>query len=95
MTELVAPRPKRRLGMAAAPLPRRERIAAVSRALMTMEAGALAEALGARDVEQPLKSTVSLCPDCLAYVPALVFRRAGSVWMAKRCPCLLYTSRCV
>jgi 7,8-dihydro-6-hydroxymethylpterin dimethyltransferase len=33
----------------------------------------------------PLKTTVSLCPKCLAYVPALVFTRDGKVFMRKLC----------
>jgi uncharacterized radical SAM superfamily Fe-S cluster-containing enzyme len=32
-----------------------------------------------------LKTTISLCPDCLSHVPAMVFARAGKVWMRKRC----------
>src|SRR4051812_43304320 len=32
-----------------------------------------------------LKSTVSLCPVCLAHVPALVYTRDGRVWMQKKC----------
>lgn len=31
------------------------------------------------------KSTISLCPTCLAHVPALVFEHSGRVWMHKRC----------
>ncbi|MFO0550458.1 MAG: radical SAM protein [Polyangiaceae bacterium] len=33
-----------------------------------------------------LKTTVSLCPDCLAHVPALVVEEAGRVLVRKRCP---------
>ena len=32
-----------------------------------------------------LKSTISLCPDCLAHVPAAVFERSGKVYIASRC----------
>jgi uncharacterized radical SAM superfamily Fe-S cluster-containing enzyme len=32
-----------------------------------------------------LKTTVSLCPDCLAHVPGFVFERGGRVWLAKAC----------
>ncbi len=45
----------------------------------------------ARDFFQPpafdrlLKTTVSLCSECLAYVPALVFTQGGRVWLRKRC----------
>jgi 7,8-dihydro-6-hydroxymethylpterin dimethyltransferase len=33
-----------------------------------------------------LKSTISLCPDCLEHVEALVYSRAGRIWIRKRCP---------
>jgi uncharacterized radical SAM superfamily Fe-S cluster-containing enzyme len=33
-----------------------------------------------------LKSTISLCAECLAHVPALVFTRDGRVWIQKTCP---------
>ncbi len=33
-----------------------------------------------------LKNTESLCPMCLARIPATVVLRDGSVWMEKRCP---------
>ena len=33
-----------------------------------------------------LKTTISLCPACLAYVPAIVLARGGRVVMRKRCP---------
>ncbi len=40
-------------------------------------------ALQATDVL--IKTTLSLCPDCLAHVKAAVFGRSGKVWMNKRC----------
>lgn len=33
-----------------------------------------------------VKTTTSLCPSCLARVPADVFERGGEVWMDKECP---------
>jgi uncharacterized radical SAM superfamily Fe-S cluster-containing enzyme len=54
--------------------------------------------LGARDLpaslsffelvghERALKTTISLCPECLAYVPAIVFTQGGRALMRKRCP---------
>ncbi len=33
-----------------------------------------------------VKATTSLCPDCLANVPAEVYERAGEIWMDKECP---------
>jgi uncharacterized radical SAM superfamily Fe-S cluster-containing enzyme len=35
---------------------------------------------------RPIKATTSLCPVCLARVPAEVFERGGAVWMDKECP---------
>jgi uncharacterized radical SAM superfamily Fe-S cluster-containing enzyme len=32
-----------------------------------------------------LKTTISLCPECLGHVPAAVIRRSRRVWMIKRC----------
>src|SRR6185503_3260105 len=37
------------------------------------------------DFSRLLKTTVSLCPDCLNHVPALVFTRHGRVLMRKLC----------
>ncbi len=36
--------------------------------------------------ERLLKSTISLCPDCLEHAPALVYSRDGRVWIHKDCP---------
>jgi hypothetical protein len=61
---------------------RLEAIAAPLRALD--EAGARARfALAAGEVL--IKTTISLCPDCLAHVPAAVLRRGERVWMRKHC----------
>jgi uncharacterized radical SAM superfamily Fe-S cluster-containing enzyme len=35
--------------------------------------------------DRALKTTISLCPECLAYVPAIVFTKGGRVLMRKRC----------
>jgi uncharacterized radical SAM superfamily Fe-S cluster-containing enzyme len=85
MADVELKAPKRRLGLAPAPLTRKDRIAKLEGELSTLDAGPLAAKLEARGVEVPLKSTISLCPTCLTHVPALVFERGGSVWMAKRC----------
>ncbi|UJR78366.1 radical SAM protein [Sandaracinus amylolyticus] len=81
-----SPKKKLRLGMAPPPVSRIERIARLSRELAEMDADRAIATLGARDVDRPLKTTVSLCPTCLAHVPAIVFERAGRVIMTKRCP---------
>jgi len=40
---------------------------------------------GLAGFDRALKTTVSLCPECLAHVPAIVFTRGGRVFIAKRC----------
>lgn len=35
--------------------------------------------------ETLVKSTISLCPECLAHLPAAVFERGGKVWIRKEC----------
>ncbi len=63
-----------------------ERVAAVRAELAGWDAEQAVAALDARDVDRPLKTTVSLCPECLAHVPAIVFTRRGRVILSKRCP---------
>lgn len=77
---------KRRLGVIAPPPSRAERIERIAEELRAMDAERAIATLGASDVDRPLKTTISLCPTCLAHVPALVFERAGRVIMTKRCP---------
>ena len=50
--------------------------------------GALAAAkrFAVTGLHMPLKTTVSLCGDCLTYVPAFVYEQGGRVLMAKACP---------
>jgi len=33
-----------------------------------------------------IKTTLSLCPECLSHVPAAVLQRGRQVWLRKRCP---------
>lgn len=83
-----APRPsgaKRRLGVVVAPPSRAARIEAIATRLRELDADRAIAELGARHVDRPLKTTVSLCPVCLAHVPAIVFERTGRVILAKRC----------
>lgn len=77
---------KIRLKTTSAPLESVRRLAAIRAELAELDATQAAERLGARDVERALKTTISLCPECLSYVPALVFEREGRVIVAKRCP---------
>ena len=61
------------------------RVARVSRRLASLDAAASAALFGAPRADRLLKTTASLCPECLAHVPALVFTRDGRVLVAKRC----------
>jgi uncharacterized radical SAM superfamily Fe-S cluster-containing enzyme len=79
-------KPKRRLSMAQPALTRGQIVERIAAELRELDADRAAERLGARRVDRPLKTTVSLCPVCLAHVPALVFERGRRVILAKRCP---------
>ena len=78
-----APKKKRSLAMiaptAVSPLDR------ISADLERLDVERAIDLFAARSVDRALKTTISLCPVCLAYVPALVFERAGRVIIAKRC----------
>ena len=41
--------------------------------------------IGVKDYDRALKSTMSLCADCLVSVPAVVVERDGKVILGKRC----------
>ena len=53
--------------------------------LVAMEEPSAVELFRLKDFDRVLKTTISLCPDCLAHVPALVFTRSGRVFMRKLC----------
>lgn len=81
---MIGPEPKKKRMLASAvpsttPL---ERAQVEARGLDEGRAIAL---VGSPKVDRALKTTVSLCPTCLAYVPALVYERAGRVLIAKWC----------
>ena len=61
------------------------RVARLSRRLAGMDEATSVAFFGAPRLDRALKTTVSLCPECLAHVPALVFTRDGKVLAAKRC----------
>lgn len=84
--EIPSTKKKRSLTTLSAPPSRASVIAALSRELSVLDEQQVIDRVRARDVGRPLKSTVSLCPECLAHVPALVFTRYGRVIMAKHCP---------
>lgn len=74
---------KRRLGLFVAPKPPLERAKESARALD--EATARSH-FGIPARARALKTTVSLCGECLAHVPALVFAHEGRVFVRKDCP---------
>ena len=78
-------KPKRRLGLAAPRPTRGQTIERLASELRGLDADRAIATLGARHVDRPLKTTVSLCPSCLAPVPAIVFERGRKVILAKRC----------
>jgi uncharacterized radical SAM superfamily Fe-S cluster-containing enzyme len=61
------------------------RLAAIREKLITLPESAAIELFQPRQFERLLKTTISLCPECLAHVPALVFIRDGRVLMRKIC----------
>jgi hypothetical protein len=73
---------KRSLAQATSPQQRIDRLAA---GLQRLDAEQAIAALGARDVDRPLKTTVSLCPECLDYAPAIVFVRGKRVILGRSC----------
>ncbi len=77
---------KLRLSTLTAPPSRSSVIAALSRELVTLDEEKTIARVMAKEVGRPLKSTVSLCPECLQHVPALVFTRLGRVILGKHCP---------
>src|ERR1051326_4658184 len=62
------------------------RLEAIRVRLVDLEPAAARIEFETPDDAELLKGTISLCPECLVHVPALVFAREGSVWMKKRCP---------
>src|SRR5690349_6015859 len=54
--------------------------------LLRLDISQALEYFGLGTFDTLLKSTISLCPECLCYVPALVYTYEKRVWMQKRCP---------
>jgi uncharacterized radical SAM superfamily Fe-S cluster-containing enzyme len=61
-------------------------VARVARALGELDEAASLLLVGSPRFDRLLKTTATLCPECLAHVPGLVFTRDGKVLVAKRCP---------
>lgn len=53
--------------------------------LLALDESAALSFFSLTDYDRLLKTTISLCPACLAHVPALVFARRGRVFMKKLC----------
>ena len=77
-----SPKPKRRLGLAVPPKMPLDVARDEARSLDAARAQARFEV---RRVQRALKTTVSLCPECLSYVPAFVYEQGGRVWLKKAC----------
>jgi uncharacterized radical SAM superfamily Fe-S cluster-containing enzyme len=80
-------RPRRLLPLAAraSPPPLTARLEALRGQLATLDADAVRRHFDVPAAGRVLKTTISLCPECLAHVPAAAYARDGGVWMRKRC----------
>ena len=65
--------------------PFHQRLDEIRASLLPLDASAVVRRFGLEGSARLLKTTISLCPDCLATVPALVYVREGQVLMRKRC----------
>jgi uncharacterized radical SAM superfamily Fe-S cluster-containing enzyme len=39
-----------------------------------------------KEGESPIRSTLSLCPECYRILPAIVYEKDGKIWIRKNCP---------
>lgn len=62
------------------------KLEAIRGELLTLDSAAVVSTLGVGQHDRILKSTISLCPLCLAHVPAVVYTLAGRVLIHKQCP---------
>lgn len=65
--------------------PFHQRLEEIRAALLPLDAAMALRRFALEGAPRLLKSTISLCPDCLAPVPALVYARDGRVLLRKRC----------
>lgn len=63
-----------------------QRIAGFSRELSLLDEGAARARFTLEQDARLLKSTVSLCPECLQHAPALIYTQAGRVLLRRQCP---------
>src|SRR2546421_3773666 len=54
--------------------------------LVSLNADSSAAFFELKKFDRLLKTTISLCPECLAHEPAIVYERDGRVLMTTRCP---------
>ena len=86
MSDVAPPAPRRRLSLALAPVsPPVSRLELVKARLQTLDAPAAAALFELGAGERLLKTTVSVCPECLEHVPAAVHVRGARVFLRKRC----------
>ena len=62
-----------------------DRLVAIRDELLALDEITSARLFDLSDFDALLKSTISLCPDCLGHVPAIIYTRGGRVLMTKRC----------
>src|SRR5438309_1138769 len=62
------------------------RLETLRQKLLALDESATVDFFQLTDFNRLLKTTVSLCPDCLAHVPAVVFTRNQRVLLRKLCP---------
>jgi tetraether lipid synthase len=78
--------PKRRLSLVSrAPAPKKTPIELITADLAALSVEEARVRFELAETDRPLKSTVSLCPACLAHTAAIVFVRAGRVLIRKQC----------
>ncbi len=53
--------------------------------MLALDAASAVEFFQLKDFSRVLKTTVSLCPECVTHVPGVVFTRGGKVLMSKLC----------
>lgn len=61
------------------------RLETLRQRLMAMDESAVIASFELTEFDRILKTTISLCPECLVHVPAIVFTRSKQVLMRKRC----------
>jgi uncharacterized radical SAM superfamily Fe-S cluster-containing enzyme len=62
-----------------------QRLETIRGTLLALDEPAAIDFFSLKNFEGLLKTTISLCPDCLFHVPAIVFTNQKRVWMRKVC----------